>query len=97
MVVVCLLEDKPIPAFETFEYRSTLPTRYFFFFDTFLKAGRHNKEAWREALEAEEKWRSGEIATDGTARTNKKALFKRFCTCLLEAHVLTTIEENYFF
>eukprot|EP00980_Cylindrotheca_fusiformis_P016932 scaffold5157_cov100-Cylindrotheca_fusiformis.AAC.4 len=27
MVVVCLLEDKPIPAFETFEYRSTLPTR----------------------------------------------------------------------
>eukprot|EP00980_Cylindrotheca_fusiformis_P010907 scaffold2493_cov96-Cylindrotheca_fusiformis.AAC.1 len=46
----------PIPAYETFEHKTTLPRRYFFFFDTFIQAGRHNKEAWTEGTNANEKW-----------------------------------------
>eukprot|EP00980_Cylindrotheca_fusiformis_P027699 scaffold22314_cov54-Cylindrotheca_fusiformis.AAC.1 len=97
MITDCLMNGIPIPAYETFERKTTLPRRYFFFFETFIQAGRHNKEAWTKGLNAVEKW--GEehvIAGTNPPRKAKTILFHRFSTCLLEAHVLTTIQENYF-
>eukprot|EP00980_Cylindrotheca_fusiformis_P023501 scaffold10537_cov69-Cylindrotheca_fusiformis.AAC.2 len=57
----CLAKGVPFPAYETFEHKTTLPRRYFFFFDTFIQAGRHHKEAWTEGINAVE--RSQDIRT----------------------------------
>eukprot|EP00980_Cylindrotheca_fusiformis_P011169 scaffold2562_cov78-Cylindrotheca_fusiformis.AAC.5 len=68
-----------------------------FFFETFIQAGRHNKEAWTKGTNAVEKWGEEQvIAGTNPPRKAKPILFHRFSTCLLEAHVLTTIQENYF-
>ena len=78
MLVDCITEGTPFPAFETFDYKKTLPKRFFLFYDTFFQAGRRNKELWTAAIES-----------DNTP-------VKRFGTCLIEAHVITTVRENYF-
>eukprot|EP00980_Cylindrotheca_fusiformis_P005079 scaffold1076_cov81-Cylindrotheca_fusiformis.AAC.3 len=88
--------DLPIPAYETFEHKTTLPRRYFFFFDTFVQAGRHNKEAWTKGTNAVEKWGEQVIPGTNPPEIAKTIEFHRFGTCALEAHVLTTIQENYF-
>jgi len=72
-------EKVPIPAFETLEDRTGLPRRYFMFFDTYFKAGRHNKELWN-------------IATNDKGGNNDIP----YGSCIFEAHVRTTIRENYF-
>ncbi len=78
MLVDCITEGTPFPAFETFDYKKTLPRRFFLFYDTFFQAGRHNKELWKAAIGSDD------------------APVKRFGTCLIEAHVITTVRENYF-
>jgi len=80
MVVQCVVKEKvPIPAFETLEDRMGLTRRYFMFFDTFFKAGRHNKELWN-------------IATNDKGGNNDIP----YGSCIFEAHIWTTIRENYF-
>ena len=75
----CLAVDVPFPAYETLRNKKELGRRSFLFYDLFFQAGRHNKEAWKEAT------------------YNKKGENnKRFGTALLEAHIQTTIQENYF-
>jgi hypothetical protein len=78
MLIECIAGGIPFPAFETFDSKQLLPRRFFLFFDTFFRAGRHNKELWTAAIE-----------TDDDPET-------RFGTCLIEAHVITTVRENYF-
>jgi hypothetical protein len=78
MLIECITEGTPFPAFETFDYKKTLPRRFFLFYDIFFQAGRHNKELWTAAIESAD-----------TPR-------KKFGTCLIEAHVITTVRENYF-
>jgi hypothetical protein len=78
MLIECITEGTPFPAFETFDYKKTLPRRFFLFYDTFFQAGRHNKELWKAAIGSD------------------NAPVKRFGTCLIEAHVITTVRENYF-
>jgi hypothetical protein len=78
MLIECITEGTPFPAFETFDYKKTLPRRFFLFYDTFFQAGRHNKELWKAAIGSDD------------------APVKRFGTCLIEAHVITTVRENYF-
>ena len=80
MVVQCVVKEKvPIPAYETLEDRTGLTRRYFMFFDTYFKAGRHNKELWV-------------IATNDKGGKNDIP----YGSCVFEAHVRTTIRENYF-
>jgi hypothetical protein len=80
MVVQCVVKEKvPIPAYETLEDRTGLTRRYFMFFDTYFKAGRHNKELWA-------------IATNDKGGKNDIP----YGSCIFEAHVRTTIRENYF-
>jgi len=80
MVVQCVVKEKvPLPAYETLEDRTELTRRYFMFFDTFFKAGRHNKELWL-------------IATNDKGGKNDIP----YGSCIFEAHVRTTIRENYF-
>ncbi len=50
MLVDCITEGTPFPAFETFDYKKTLPKRFFLFYDVFFQAGRHNPEIWRAAI-----------------------------------------------
>jgi hypothetical protein len=69
----------PFPAFETLDDKMRLPRRFFLFFDLFFRAGRHNKEWWKDA----------------TSREPGKKM-KRFGGTMIEAHVKTTIRENYF-
>jgi hypothetical protein len=78
MLIECITEGMPFPAFETFDYKKTLPRRFFLFYDIFFQAGRHNKELWTAAIESD------------------NAPVTRFGTCLIEAHVITTVRENYF-
>lgn len=69
----------PFPALETFEDRRLFPKRYFLFFDTFVRAGRHNRDLWKKAI-----------------RENDGLNDKRFGPAIFEAHVRTTVRENYF-
>jgi hypothetical protein len=78
MLIECITERMPFPAFETFDYKKTLPRRFFLFYDIFFQAGRHNKELWADAIGSDD------------------APVTRFGTCLIEAHVITTVRENYF-
>ena len=55
------------------------PKRYFLFFDTFVRAGRHNRDLWKKAI-----------------RENNGLNDKRFGPAIFEAHVRTTVRENYF-
>jgi hypothetical protein len=75
----CLVNKVPFPALETFEDRKTFPKRYFLFFDVFVRAGRHNRDLWKKAIQE-----------------NKGLNDKRFGPPIFEAHVRTTIRENYF-
>jgi hypothetical protein len=79
LMLQCLAADIPFPAYETFRNKKELGRRSFLFYDLFFQAGRHNKEAWKEAT-----------------YNQKGENNKRFGTALLEAHVQTTIQENYF-
>lgn len=69
----------PFPALETFEDRKMFPKRYFLFFDLFVRAGRHNRDLWKKAIQE-----------------NKGLNDKRFGPAIFEAHVRTTVRENYF-
>ena len=75
----CSVNKVPFPALETLEDRKMFPTRYFLFFDTFVRAGRHNRDLWKKAI-----------------RENKGLNDKRFGPPIFEAHVRTTVRENYF-
>lgn len=55
------------------------PKRYFLFFDTFVRAGRHNRALWKKAI-----------------KENNGDNDKRFGPAIFEAHVRTTVRENYF-
>jgi len=55
------------------------PKRYFLFFDVFVRAGRHNRNLWKKAIQ-----------------DNKGLNDKRFGPAIFEAHVRTTVRENYF-
>jgi hypothetical protein len=55
------------------------PKRYFLFFDTFVRAGRHNRFIWKK-----------------TIQDNNGDNDKRFGPAIFEAHVRTTVRENYF-
>jgi hypothetical protein len=79
LVVTCAVEEVPFPAFETLDDRMQLPRRYFLFFDLFFRAGRHNREWWKDATFREMGGKT-----------------KRFGSTMIEAHVKTTIRENYF-
>jgi hypothetical protein len=79
LVLTCVIAKVPFPAFETLDDRMQLPRRYFLFFDLFFRAGRHNREWWKDATFRE----MGEKT-------------KRFGSTMIEAHVKTTIRENYF-
>ena len=69
----------PFPALETFEDRKMFPKRYFLFFDMFVRAGCHNRDLWKKAIQE-----------------NKGLNDKRFGPPIFEAHVRTTVRENYF-
>ena len=75
----CSVNKVPFPALETLEDRKRFPTRYFLFFDIFVRAGRHNRYLWKKAI-----------------RENKGLNDKRFGPAIFEAHVRTTVRENYF-
>lgn len=75
----CSLNKVPFPALETFEDRKMFPKRYFLFFDMFVRAGRHNRDLWKKAIQE-----------------NKGLNNKRFGPPIFEAHVRTTVRENYF-
>ena len=75
----CVMNKVPFPALETLEDRKTFPKRYFLFFDSFVRAGRHNRELWKKAI-----------------RENKGMNNMRFGPAIFEAHVRTTVRENYF-
>jgi hypothetical protein len=75
----CTVHKVPFPALETMEDRKMFPTRYFLFFDTFVRAGRHNRSLWKKAI-----------------RENNGKNNKRFGPAIFEAHVRTTVRENYF-
>ena len=55
------------------------PKRYFLFFDLFVRAGRHNRDLWKKAIQ-----------------DNKGQNEMRFGPAIFEAHVRTTVRENYF-
>jgi hypothetical protein len=75
----CSVQKVPFPALETLEDRRMFPKRYFLFFDTFVRAGRHNRSLWKKAI-----------------RENNGKNDKRFGPAIFEAHVRTTVHENYF-
>jgi hypothetical protein len=75
----CSVNKVPFPALETLEDRKRFPTRYFLFFDVFVRAGRHNRYLWKKVI-----------------RENKGLNDKRFGPAIFEAHVRTTVHENYF-
>ena len=79
LMLECLVVNVPFPAYETLRNKKEMGRRSFLFYDLFFQAGRHNKEAWKEAT------------YNKNGENNK-----RFGTALLEAHVQTTIQENYF-
>ncbi len=75
----CSINRVPFPALETLEDRKMFPKRYFVFFDLFVRAGRHNRELWKKAIQ------------DNKGQNNM-----RFGPAIFEAHVRTTVRENYF-
>ena len=75
----CSINKVPFPALETLEDRKMFPKRYFVFFDLFVRAGRHNRELWKKAIQ-----------------DNKGLNDMRFGPAIFEAHVRTTVRENYF-
>ena len=75
----CFVNKVPFPALETFEDRRMFPKRYFLFFDLFVRAGRHNRDLWKKAVQ-----------------DNKGLNDMRFGPAIFEAHVRTTVRENYF-
>jgi hypothetical protein len=79
LLVLCVACKVPFPAFETMDDKLRLPRRFFLFFDLLFRAGRHNREWWKDATSRE----PGEKT-------------KRFGSTMIEAHVKTTIRENYF-
>jgi hypothetical protein len=81
LIICCAVEKVPFPAFETLNERIRLPRRFFLFFDLFFRVGRHNREWWKNA-------------TSTTTETGQKT--QRFGTPKIEAHIKTTICENYF-
>jgi hypothetical protein len=80
-MITCAVSEVPFPAFETLHDRINLPRRFFLFFDLFFRVGRHNREWWKNA-------------TSTKQETGKKK--QRFGTPKIEAHIKTTICENYF-
>jgi len=75
----CIERNIPVPAYETFFHKKTLPRRYFIFFDTLYQAGRHNKQLWK-------------VVTELNNGDNQVP----YGSCIFEAHVMTTIKENYY-
>jgi hypothetical protein len=75
----CTVNKVPFPALETLEDRRLFPKRYFLFFDTFVRAGRHNRYLGKKAIQ------------DNNGENDK-----RFGPAIFEAHVRTTVRENYF-
>ena len=75
----CSMNNVPFPALETFEDRKMFPKRYFIFFDLFVRAGRHNRDLWKKAIQ------------DNKGNNNMQ-----FGPAIFEAHVRTTVRENYF-
>lgn len=75
----CIERSIPIPAYESFFEKKTLPRRYFIFFDVLYQAGRHNKQLWK-------------VVTELNGGENQIP----YGSCIFEAHVLTTLKENYY-
>jgi hypothetical protein len=78
-VLNCIERNIPIPAYESFFNKKTLPRRYFIFFDILYQAGRHNKQLWKVITEL-----------------NKGENQVPYGSCIFEAHVMTTVQENYY-
>ena len=79
LVLNCIERSIPIPAYESFFDKKTLPRRYFIFFDVLYQAGRHNKQLWK-------------VVTELNGGENKVP----YGSCIFEAHVMTTLKENYY-
>ena len=60
----CITNEVPFPAYETFYERERLPRRFFLYYDLFLQAARHNKEAWKEAILPDSTKRFGTCALE---------------------------------
>ena len=75
----CIERSIPIPAYESFFDKKTLPRRYFIFFDVLYQAGRHNKQLWK-------------VVTELNGGENQIP----YGSCIFEAHVMTTLQENYY-
>jgi hypothetical protein len=79
LVLNCIERSIPIPAYESFFEKKTLPRRYFIFFDVLYQAGRHNKKLWK-------------VVTELNGGENQIP----YGSCIFEAHVMTTLQENYY-
>jgi hypothetical protein len=79
LVLNCIERNIPIPAYESFFNKKTLPRRYFIFFDLLYQAGRHNKQLWK-------------VVTELNHGDNQVP----YGSCIFEAHVMTTLQENYY-
>lgn len=79
LVLNCIERSIPIPAYESFFEKKTLPRRYFIFFDVLYQAGRHNKQLWK-------------VVTELNGGENNVP----YGSCIFEAHVMTTLKENYY-
>jgi len=75
----CIERSIPVPAYETFFEKKTLPRRYFVFFDVLYQAARHNKQLWK-------------VVTELNNGDNQVP----YGSCIFEAHVITTLQENYY-
>lgn len=79
IVLNCIERSIPVPAYETFFEKKTLPRRYFVFFDVLYQAARHNKQLWKVVTEL-----------------NNGDNHVPYGSCIFEAHVMTTLQENYY-
>ena len=79
IILNCIERSIPVPAYESFFDKKTLPRRYFIFFDVLYQAGRHNKQLWKVITELN----NGENQVP-------------YGSCIFEAHVMTTLQENYY-
>ena len=79
LVLNCIESSIPVPAYESFFEKKTLPRRYFIFFDVLYQAGRHNKQLWK-------------VVTELNGGENQVP----YGSCIFEAHVMTTLQENYY-